>query len=167
MSIARFNLSRLYNFFIILFRRKKKLSVNSLYYFRYWRFSNSYMVLDFHVSNAIWFRLGNLYGTKFNKPIVLNLNQINEDHLLLEFIGLFQKRSCTIDLRKEASLNSGDFRTEIKHIHKVSVSFPDSRVHVSDVNCIRYRPHLSQKNIQMQNHNLGIKLFQYNIEEHI
>jgi hypothetical protein len=167
MSIVRFNLSRLYNFFIILFRRKKKLSVNSLYYFRYWRFSNAYVVLDFQVSNAIWFRLGNLSGTKFNKPIVLNLNQINEDQLILEFIGLFQKRSCTIDLRKEASLNSGGFRTEIKHIHKVSVSIPDSRVHISDVNCIRYKPHLSQKHIQIQNQNLRIKLFHFNIEEHI
>jgi hypothetical protein len=167
MSLVRFHLYRLFNFFIILFRRKRRLSVNGLNYFRYWRFSNAYLVIDFKASNAIWFKIGNLSGTDFNKPIVLDLNKINEEKLLLQFFGVFQKIGYLIYLKKDASLNSKDFKTDIKDVYKASFAIPDSKIHLSDINCIRNKPQLHQEQIMIQNHNIRVKLSHFNIEEHI
>lgn len=167
MSFVRINLNRLYNFFVILFSSNWRLRVDRLSYYRYWRFSNAYLVIDFKVSNAIWFRLGNANGADFNKPIVLNLYQINDDKILLEFFGVLQKRSCLIDLKKVASLNSETFKTEIINDNEASLTIPVSKIHSSDIYCINHKPQIHQKDFVIKNHNIRTELSHFNIEEHI
>jgi hypothetical protein len=167
MNLISLNLSRLYNFFVILFSRNWRLRVDRLNYYRYWRFSNAYLVIQFKVFNAIWFRIGNISGTDFNKPIVLNLSQINEDEILLEFFAVCQKWTCLIDLKKEASMNSEPFKTKINNVYKATLTIPDSKINLSDINFIRHKHKLHQENFVIQNHSIKTEFPHFNIEEHI
>jgi len=96
--------------FKLLFQRNRKLEVVAFNYFKNWHFYNAYLVIDYEFKNAIWFRVGAMKHSNFDKPIIIDLENIKTNDLTFEVYGFLQKQTLRIDLQKHIHLTSTEFR---------------------------------------------------------
>jgi|GEM_PF-2631608 len=87
--------------FIILFKRNKKLKVESFDYFRNWQAEKSCLIIYPNIQNAVWHRIGKFKSAKVNCPILIDLQNVKSDRVIYEVFGLFQKKKIEIKISKE------------------------------------------------------------------
>ena len=102
---------------VLIFKWNKKIKPIQLSYFREWRFEKSYLVIHFNFKNAVWYQLKNIKRINCFQPIILNLENLNEN--TIEFIvhGFFRHKKYLIDVVSTETLNTDTFKTEIKQIN--------------------------------------------------
>lgn len=110
---VRFLFLRIGRIFKLLFQRNRTLEIVAFNYFKNWHFNNAYLVIDYQFKNAIWFRVGSVKHSNFANPIVIDLENINTNHLTFEIFGFLQKQTLRIDLQKHTHLTSTEFRPEL------------------------------------------------------
>ncbi len=129
---ARFCFVRVVKTFFIFFKRSRRLKKVTLSYYRFWRFSNAYLVIDIKFKNAVWYKIEGIQKTDFSHPLVLNLKHIKADSLQLEVFGLWQKKIFLIKLAKEAELYTQRFSTKINKIKELMIVRQNKLVAIPD-----------------------------------
>jgi len=107
--------------FTILFKRRRRIEKLYFGYYQKWYFDNAYLFIDFKFKNAVWFKIGKFKSVDFSKQIVLDLENIHTNTIDFEVYGFFQKQVYTINLNKEANIDSQSFKTKIDNINTVEL----------------------------------------------
>ncbi len=167
ITSLRFQFTRFKNILKLIFKRQRKLEILRVEYFKLWRFENSYLVIEFEFKNATWFKIGSLSRTDFKKPVVLNLNKINEEYIVLKVYGLLQKRLVQIDLKREAFLNSLQFKTEVNNVREFSLLPPKIRINSSNFIIEHSKARVRKYGISISTPNIKPTNKKFIIEEHL
>ncbi len=163
----KFHFTKVGKWITILFKRRKKLEKLSLEYYKSWRFDNAYLVIDFKFKSAVWFSIGNIKGTDFTKPIILNLQNIKSDTLNLEVFGFFQRQVYKINLNREAKINTQTFKTKIDNINTVELVEQKTKTTIPIIALQIDKPILSFEKISITHKNVNFNYKPFKIQDYI
>lgn len=101
-------------FFIILFKRKKKIELLLLEYDTEHLFDNSYIVINYRFENAIYYCFGK-HKTAEKHIKIFNIKNFDTKFDLTVY-GFFQKKTYLIEFEPKLSLNSDSFKTKLSNL---------------------------------------------------
>lgn len=97
---------------VILFRRDRHISIDSLQEYPNYLFSGSYVIIELNIHNAICYRINKKLVSAGERQITLDLNK-EVKHLTIKVIGLFESKSYNLSINPTHQFNSTNFK-EIK-----------------------------------------------------
>ena len=153
--------------FRIVFKRRTRLEILSLDYYKNWHFDNAYLVIDFKFNNAVWFKIDNNIGIDFKKPFILNLQNIKSNTINFEVYGLFQKKVFKIKLNKDAQINTGLLKTRIMSINTIEISPPKTRVGLPGFGLVVKEPSFNLGKITVIEKTIEVKHTHFKTQEHL
>ena len=165
-EVLKFYLTKIGRWIAILFNRRKKIENISFNYYRNWHFDQAYLVVDFKFKNAIWFRIGNIKGYDFTRPLILNLQSIKANSINLEVFGFLQKQVCEINLNKEAKINSASFKTRITNINTINLLKQNAIIQIPQTGLLMKKPILSFEKISIINKNIKVHYKPFKTQEY-
>lgn len=147
-------------FFKILFRRRKSIEVLYLNYSDKHLFESSYIVINYHFKNALWFRFGKHITTEKHIK-VLNLKNFDKEFDLVVY-GFFRKAVFRLKFQPQNSLNSEQFSTSFNSLSndlkfKATPSFLSTHIPVQ-LNEIK----LNITGVMYQHKSISLKTNPYN-----
>lgn len=147
-------------FLIILFRKRKNIEVLYLNYSDKHLFDTSYIVLNYHFKNAIWFRFGKHITT--NKHLkIFNLKNFEKEFDLVVY-GFFRKKTFLLKFESELKLETENFKTKLINLNS-KIEFKDIpnfyRKPIS-IELMEMSPNFPKIKLQLET--LKIKTNQYN-----
>lgn len=151
----------------ILFKKRKKLEIITLEYYRMWHFDNAYLLIDFKFNNAVWFSIEKHKCYDLSKQIALNLKNIQTETATLEVFGFFQKLVYKIHLNKETSINTQSFRPYFERIHVFESIIHESINIIPKLGLHIANPSFVSNKIVMRSNNISINHKLINIQDYI
>lgn len=101
-------------FFLILFRKRKRIELLYLNYDKEHLFETSYIVINYRFKNVIYYRFGK-HITLEKKIKIFNIKNFENEFDLVVY-GLFQKKKYRIKFEPKLALNSDPFKTTISNL---------------------------------------------------
>ncbi len=101
-------------FFIILFRKRKRIELLYLNYDKENLFDTSYIVINYRFRNVIYYRFGK-HLTIEKKIKIFNIKNFENEFDLVVY-GLFQKNTYRIQFEPTLSLNTDPFKAIISNL---------------------------------------------------
>lgn len=147
-------------FLIILFRKRKNIEVLYLNYSDKHLFDSSYIILNYHFKNAIWFRFGK-YKTTDKHLKIYNLKNFEKEFDLVVY-GFFRKKSFRLKFEPKLKLENENFKTELLNLNN-KIEFKDiPNFHRSPISIelMEISPNFPKTKVQLKT--LKIKTNQYN-----
>lgn len=101
-------------FFIVLFKRNKKIELLRLDYDVNNLFNNSFIIVDYKFNNTIYYRFD---GRKtLEKQIkIFNLENINNEIELVVY-GFFRKKIYNLKFKPQLTINTENFKTSFSNL---------------------------------------------------
>ena len=147
-------------FFKLIFTKKRKLELVKLNYSNKHNFDKSILVIEYEFKNAIWFNLKNIKTTTYQKPILINIENITGNELTLNVYGFFQKKQFVISSKIDNTLITNSFKTKFSKFNN-NVNFtPSLDLKIS-------KPALNNQKIKVANQILTINNTNFNQTEFI
>lgn len=103
-----------YRFFIILFRKRKRIELLYLNYDKEHLFETSYLVINYRFRNAIYYQFGK-HLTLEKKIKIFNIKNLENEFDLVVF-GFFQKKTYRIQFEPKLALNTDPFKATISNL---------------------------------------------------
>ncbi len=103
-----------YRFFIILFRKRKRIELLYLNYDKEHIFETSYIVINYRFRNAIYYRFGKHITLEKKIKIFNIINFENEFDLVV--YGFFQKKIYRIQFEPKLTLKTDPFKATISNL---------------------------------------------------
>ena len=101
-------------FFIILFRRRKRIELLHLQYDTEHVFDNGLMVINYRFKNALYYKFGN-HKTLEKQIKIFNLKKFDNEFKLTVY-GFFRKKTYKLKVEPQLTLNSDSFKTSISNL---------------------------------------------------
>lgn len=165
ISFLKFHFVRIGKWFIILFKKNRRLKKLSFDYYKNWHSDISYLVVDFKFRNAIYFKVGDTRSFDFTKPLILNLQKLKTDNIKVEVFGFLQKQVFIIELNKELQLNSKPFRTAIENISPVEITRQKTKVKIPNLWFAEGKPKITIQSVSFKSKHIAIKYNEFKIQE--
>lgn len=147
-------------FLIILFRKRKNIEVLYLNYSDKHLFHSSYIILNYHFKNAIWFRFGK-YKTTDKHLKIFNLKNFEKEFDLVVY-GFFRKKTFRLKFEPELKLEAENFKTELLNLNN-KIEFKDIlNFHRKPISIELIEKSTNIPKIKVQLETLKIKTKQYN-----
>lgn len=106
-------------FLKILFLRRKSIKLLHLLYAKNYQFDNSYLIILYRFKNALWYDFKGIKKTIEEDIIILNIKTIPKMPIELIVHGFFRKKSFSISVVPENTIESKLFRTELNGLNNV------------------------------------------------
>jgi hypothetical protein len=166
-NILQFHIKKYYKIFMLFLKWNKNIKKIQLSYFREWRFEKSYLIIHFDFKNAVWYQLGNIKRINCLQPIVLNLENINNNKVELIVHGLFRQRKYLIDIAKSETLITDTFKTEINRINLIQEITASLNIKLNNPLLVKQIIRLDQKKVETNTQTITISLNKYTQNEYI
>ena len=105
-----------WKFFLLLVVKKRHLEIISQNYFRRWLFDRAFISIDLELQNAIWIRVNGFKSHKINRPILVDLQNLNGEFIEIEVFGFSESKLIKIKIEELHSLASDSFKVNIQNI---------------------------------------------------
>ena len=155
----------LVRFFIILFRKNKKLLLLHLDYENNHLFENSYVVVNYRFRNALYYKFGN-HKTLEKQIKIFNLKNFENEFDLIVY-GFFRKKRYKLKFEPNLKLNTADFKTSISNITIQLEEKNMLNLSLSSLNLEIKKPNIKHKKISITNRIINIKNKPFNQNEFI
>lgn len=149
------------------FKKSKKLEKLSIDYYKNWRFENSFLLIDFKFKNGIWYKINEIKGFDFSKPVILDLSKITSDSLNLEVFGFFQKQVYKIDLIKEAEIQTENFKTSLSDFSSIKLIQKSLQPKIPKIELNYHNPIIQFDRILVKNNEVKISFKQFKKENYL
>lgn len=166
-NYLRFQLLKLRSGIIVLCKQNKALEKIEFDYYKEWHFDNAYLVVEFQFKNALWFRIGNFRSAKFDKRIVLNIQNVDSETLPFEVFGLNQKQTFQIQLQKELTLETGTFKTRITNHNRLKLQPFQLLSRTPKIGITPYIPIVKRTELRAESKPVQMKYNQFKTEDFI
>jgi len=152
-------------FFVLLFRKRKKIELLYFYYDTKHLFDNSFVIVDYKFNNAIYYRFGN-YRTLEKQIKIFNLKNIDRE---IEFVvyGFFQRKNYKLKFKPELTLNADSLKTKL---YNLSIKLEEQiipKLINKKIYCEVAKPLIKFSTIKMVNQSTSIQINSYNQNEFI
>ena len=101
-------------FFIILFRRRKRIELLQLDYDEEHIFENSYIVINYRFRNALYYRFGK-HRTLQKQIKIFDLQNFDKEFDFIVY-GVFQKKKYKLKFEPKLKLNNSSFKTTLLNL---------------------------------------------------
>jgi len=108
-------------FFKILFRRRKKITLLQLSYYKDHQFTSSYLVIRYRFRNALWYNFKKIKKTTGKDIIILNLKNIPDMPIELVVYGFFRKKTFSITVVPSCKVQYKHFKTSLKGLNSFEI----------------------------------------------
>jgi hypothetical protein len=152
-------------FFIILFRKQKGIEVLYLNYETKHVFANSYLIINYKVRNAIYYRFGN--KVTLEKQIkIFDLKNIDKD-FVLQVVGFFDSKTFHFKLEPQFILDSSNFKTQFSNLTLKLHGIETPKLSHPYIYCYIKTPIVNIENIKINQSKLKISNTTFNLNEFI
>ncbi|WP_291130990.1 hypothetical protein [Flavobacterium sp. UBA7682] len=147
-------------FFIILFRRRKRIEKIYLNYAKEHIFENSYIVINYRFRNAIYFRFGK--NKTLEKQIkIFDLENIEKEFDLVVY-GFFRKNIYKLKFEPLLSLENSTFKTVFSNLNLKLEEKSTPKLTHPDIYCDIKKPTVEIPNIEVNHRPLIISNTTFN-----
>ena len=141
-------------FFIILFRRRKKIEELYINYDAQHLFENGLIVIKYRFRNAIYYRFGN--HTTLEKQIkIFDLKNFDHEFDFVVY-GLFQKRKYKLKFEPQLTLNADNFKTKFSNLSLKRIEQSIPKLSHPPIYCNIDKPIIKTAKIKIQNKEITI-----------
>ena len=102
-------------FFKILFRRRRKIEEINLNYSTEHIFDNSYVIINYRFTNAIYYRFGK-YKTLEKQIKIFNLKNFDKEFDFVVY-GFLRSKTYKLKFEPKLSLNNSSFKTTFSNLN--------------------------------------------------
>ena len=152
-------------FFLILFRKRKRIELLYLNYEKEHLFDTSYIVINYSFKNAIYFRFGD--NVTLEKQIkIFDLKNCDKE---IDFVvyGFFRSKHYILTFEPQLVLENSSFKTNFSNLNlKLTEKTIPKLIH-SKVNCNIKTPIIVTQNIKIKQPNIKILNITFNQNEFI
>jgi hypothetical protein len=144
----------------ILFRRRKNIEIIYLNYSDKHLFESSYIILNYHFKNAIWYRFGK-YRTTEKHIKIFNLVNFDKEFDLV-VIGFFRKKVFRLKFEPSQTLVTENFKTEFQHLNNAFELKPTPDFYRLPLSIMLNEIKSSNSPIRMQKNKIELQTNKYN-----
>ena len=152
-------------FFVILFRKRKRIDLLYLNYETEQLFENSYIIIRYRFRNALWFRFEN-HSTIEKQIKIFDLNNIDKE-LTLTVFGFFNKKEYKLKFAPKLTLDSNQFKTSISKLSLKLYEQDIPNLAPKTVFLKLEEPKSFSKNIKIKSNSIQINTNSFNQNEFI
>ena len=111
-----------FRFLLLFFFKDRQIEIISQNYFRRWLFDGAFISIDLELHNAIWLRVNGIKSHKVNRPILVDLQNLNGEFIEIEVFGFSESKLIKIKIEELHSLTSDSFKVNIQNISGIELS---------------------------------------------
>ena len=142
-------------FFIILFRRKKRIELLHLDYDTKHLFKNSYIIINYRFKNALYYSFGK-HKTLEKKIKIFNLKNMDKELELVVHGIFFKKEKYELKFKPELQLITDDFKTDIFNLNLKLVEKTIPKLASKEIYCDVKQPRIEIPKIKYNNKKIEI-----------
>lgn len=150
----------IFRFLKILFRKRRNIEVIYLNYSDNHLFESSYIILNYHFKNAIWFRFGK-HKTTDKHIKIFNLKNFEKEFDLVVY-GFFRKKVFRLKFDPQQTLVSDKFKTQFNHLDNDLVFKPMSNINTPRIVLATKQIKTIIKNKKLQHQKIELQINKYN-----
>lgn len=147
-------------FLKILFRERKNIEVIYLNYSDNHLFESSYIILNYHFKNAIWFRFGK-HKTTDKHIKIFNLKNFEKEFDLVVY-GFFRKKVFRLKFEPQQTLLSDKFKTQFNHLDNDLVFKSMPNINTPRIVLATKQIKASIQNKKLQHQKIELQINKYN-----
>ena len=111
-----------FRFLLLFFLKDRQIEIISQNYFRAWLFDRAYLSVDLKLRNVIWLSVNGFKSHKVNRPILVDLQNLNREFIEIEVFGFSESKLIKIKIEELHSLTSDSFKVNIQNLSGIEVS---------------------------------------------
>jgi hypothetical protein len=150
----------IFRFFLILFKRNKKVVENYLDYRTENVFDSSFYTLNYSFDNALYYKLNNKSTTDSSLRI-LNINQATPIEVEFIVYGVFSRLHYNIVVTPDKTLNATSFKTQLFNLNLKLFPF-NTRIIEQNIHLKTTNVSLTKHTIQVSQNKLNIRTNSFN-----
>jgi len=104
-------------FFKIMLLRRKRIELLQLEYSKKYVFDKSFLIIQYHFKNVLWYNFKDLKRTTERKTIVFNLTNINSSPIIFIVHGFLQNKVYHLILKSDNLLFTKSFQTTFLNLN--------------------------------------------------
>jgi len=152
-------------FFIILFRRRKRIEELYLNYSTEHLFDNSYIVINYRFRNAIYYRFGKHITLEKQIKIFDLKNFYNEFDFVV--YGFFRSKKYKLKFEPQLTLKNSSFKTIFSNLNIKLIDRTIPKLSHPNIYCEIKKPIVNSKKIKIKQPKIKISNTTFNLNEFI